>query len=175
VAGATDVLYRQGVERSTLAQIAAAADVPPGNVYYYFKTRDALVHAVIESRYGEIGQLIEYLGKLPDPRSRLKALIGTWTGQPTMIASYGCPIGTLCQELVKVGGDLGPHAATMLRRLIDFAGEQFEEMGRSDGPALGVTLLAGVQGAMLLSNTFHDPDLLLSEGRRLEEWIDSIV
>jgi AcrR family transcriptional regulator len=50
IASAADLLHRQGVERTTLAEIAKAADVPPGNVYYYFKTRDELVHAVIESQ-----------------------------------------------------------------------------------------------------------------------------
>ena len=40
VAAACLVLHEQGVERTTLADIAQAADVPVGNVYYYFKTKD---------------------------------------------------------------------------------------------------------------------------------------
>ena len=38
VAAACQVLHEQGVERTTLADIALAAGVPVGNVYYYFKT-----------------------------------------------------------------------------------------------------------------------------------------
>jgi TetR/AcrR family transcriptional repressor of nem operon len=38
VAAATKMLHEQGVEKTTLADTAAAADVPLGNVYYYFKT-----------------------------------------------------------------------------------------------------------------------------------------
>ena len=34
---ASQLFYEQGVERTTIADIAAAADVPAGNVYYYFK------------------------------------------------------------------------------------------------------------------------------------------
>jgi TetR/AcrR family transcriptional repressor of nem operon len=37
VAAATKMLHEQGVEKTTLADTAAAA-VPLGNVYYYFKT-----------------------------------------------------------------------------------------------------------------------------------------
>ena len=48
VASAGDLLHRQGVMATTLAQVAEAADVPPGNVYYYFKTKDDLVRAVID-------------------------------------------------------------------------------------------------------------------------------
>ena len=52
VASAGDLLHRQGVAATTLAQVAEAADVPAGNVYYYFKTKDDLVRAVIEDRAG---------------------------------------------------------------------------------------------------------------------------
>jgi AcrR family transcriptional regulator len=49
VAGAREVLHAQGVERTTLADIAHDADVPVGNVYYHFKTKDALIEAAVES------------------------------------------------------------------------------------------------------------------------------
>jgi TetR/AcrR family transcriptional regulator, transcriptional repressor for nem operon len=50
VAGARHVINQRGVERTTVADIAHAADVPVGNVYYYFKTKDELVRATIESQ-----------------------------------------------------------------------------------------------------------------------------
>jgi len=70
VESARDLLYEQGVQRTTLAQIAERADVPVGNVYYYYKTRDELVHAVIESR---LERMREVLGEL-DRRSSPKAV-----------------------------------------------------------------------------------------------------
>ena len=39
IAAAAQRIYEQGVEKTTLADIAAAAGVPLGNVYYYFKTK----------------------------------------------------------------------------------------------------------------------------------------
>ena len=51
---ASQLFYEQGVERTTIADIAAAADVPAGNVYYYFKTKDDIVDAVVSMRIGEI-------------------------------------------------------------------------------------------------------------------------
>jgi TetR/AcrR family transcriptional repressor of nem operon len=45
--GALQTLHAQGVESTTLADIAKAAEVPVGNVYYYFKTKDDLVEAAI--------------------------------------------------------------------------------------------------------------------------------
>ena len=55
---ARELIHEQGVQRTTLAQIAERADVPPGNVYYYYKTRDELVHAVIESRVAPVSSTV---------------------------------------------------------------------------------------------------------------------
>ena len=45
IASARALLHEQGVQRTTLAEVAERAQVPPGNVYYYFKTKDELVAA----------------------------------------------------------------------------------------------------------------------------------
>ena len=42
--------YQQGVTRTTLADIAQQAQVPLGNVYYHFRTKGALVQAVVQAR-----------------------------------------------------------------------------------------------------------------------------
>jgi len=39
--------YQQGVACTTLADIAQQAQVPLGNVYYHFRTKEALVEAVV--------------------------------------------------------------------------------------------------------------------------------
>ena len=53
IAAAAETIYAAGVEKTTLADIAAAAGIPLGNVYYYFKTKDALVQAVVEAHQAE--------------------------------------------------------------------------------------------------------------------------
>ena len=37
-----------------------------------------------------------------------------------------------------------------------------------------MALIAGVEGAALLSNTFHDPGLMARQARQLERWPDSL-
>ena len=75
IASAGELLHRQGVQGTTLAQIAQAADVPPGNVYYYFKTRDELVHAVIDARVDQVQALLGRLEGRSTPQARLKGLL----------------------------------------------------------------------------------------------------
>jgi AcrR family transcriptional regulator len=52
IAGARETIHRQGFEATTIADIAQASDVPVGNVYYYFKSKDELVAAAIDSYEG---------------------------------------------------------------------------------------------------------------------------
>src|SRR5260370_31156313 len=54
VAAATHLLHQQGSERTTLADVAKLADVPVGNAYYYFKTKDDVIAAVIHGHAKQI-------------------------------------------------------------------------------------------------------------------------
>src|SRR5205085_3087813 len=130
--GARLVLHQQGVEATTLADIAAAADVPVGNVYYYFKTKDELVAAAIGSHEEMISSAFADLNKHRTPRARLRAYIRMLTDQRDLVAASGCPQGSLCSELDKRGDALAGECAPLMAMPIDWAEQQFREMGRRD-------------------------------------------
>jgi TetR/AcrR family transcriptional regulator, transcriptional repressor for nem operon len=175
VAGAREVIHRQGVEKTTIADMAHAAEVPLGNVYYYFKTKDELVAAAIDGHLHDIHSMLSSLDRHRTPQARLKALIRALTDQRELAARYGCPLGTLCSELDKRTDGLDRACAQLLEAPIDWAEEQFRQMGRRDARDLAVALFASYQGIALLTNTFRDPDLMSREARRLERWIDSLA
>jgi TetR/AcrR family transcriptional repressor of nem operon len=172
---AAQVLHEQGVEKTTLADIARAADVPVGNVYYYFKTKGQLVEAAIDTHARGLGATLDALDALPTPQERLKGLIRGWVGRRDLAARYGCPTGTLAAELDKRDDGLDRAVAGVMRRLLDWIEAEFAAMGRADARELAVALLAAYQGISLLTNAFRDPELMAGEGRRLERWIDSLT
>ena|SRR5919109_4605884 len=175
VASARELLHQRGVERPTLAEIAHAADVPPGNVYYYFKTRDDLIHAVVASTADDVRALLGSSGRSATPQARLKRLTRSWAEAAALVAAHGCPIGCLTSGLRRHEDGLGEEAAGLFRLILDWAEERFREMGRRDARELATTLLAGVQGASVLAHALEDPKLLSREVRRLERWIDSLA
>ena len=178
VAAACRVLYEQGVERTTLADIALAADVPVGNVYYYFKTKDQLVEAAINAHGNDLRAMLSALDRRRTPQARLKGLIGALVEQRELAARYGCPFGTLACELDKRPDGLDRTAADVLGILADWAEQQFRSMGfgdQAEARDLAIALIASYQGISLLTNTFRDPELMVREGRRLERWIDSLA
>ncbi|MFC9266391.1 TetR/AcrR family transcriptional regulator [Streptomyces zhihengii] len=175
MAAAARVLHEQGVERTTLADIAQAADVPVGNVYYYFKTKDELIQAALSEHSAHLDQLTARLEQMTDPRARLKALIETWIEQRDLAARRGCPTGTLAVELDKrTEGDLDAEAGALIRRLLDWASGQFRELGLPDPDDLALTLVAGYQGMSLMANALRDPGIMSREGDRLLRWVDTL-
>lgn len=174
VESARTLIHEQGVHRTTLADVAERADVPLGNVYYYFKTKDQLVDAVLDGYHEQAQALIETFERHRSPQARLKALVHNWSDMRDQIARYGCPMGTLCAELDKLEGGADRAAAAVMARIIDWVEEQFGQLGRRDAHDLALTLFAGIQGAALLASTFRDPAILSRQGRHLERWIDSL-
>jgi TetR/AcrR family transcriptional regulator, transcriptional repressor for nem operon len=175
VAAARKTIHEQGVETTTLADIAAAAQVPVGNVYYYFKTKDALVAAVLDGYLDSYGVISAELERQPTPQARLKALIQALTERREVLTAYGCPVGSLSSELDKRDGDLQTRAATILSLLIDWSQEQFQALGRADARELAVALISAYEGVTLLANTLRDPALISTEAQRLERWIDTLA
>jgi AcrR family transcriptional regulator len=175
VASARTLLHAQGVERTTLADIAHAAGVPLGNVYYYFKTKDEIVGAVIDAHAEQVRAGLAEIDHHRTPKARLKAFIRMVAAQRECTARNGCPQGTLCAELDKRHDGLDARAADLMRIPIAWAEAQFRALGRRDARDLAVALIAAYQGISLLANALGDPALMEREARRLERWIDSVA
>jgi len=175
VAAAAQLLHQQGIERTTLAEIAKAADVPPGNVYYYFKTKDDVVRAVIESHIQQTRTTLASIEAIHrSPRARLKALVREFVARSEVVARYGCPLGSLCSELDKGATEAGLDAAELMRLPVEWSADQFRSLDRRDAHDLALDLMAAYEGSALLANTLRDPDVLVRAGRRLDRWIDTL-
>src|SRR5215471_5304414 len=175
VAAAVQLLHQQGIERTTLADIATLADVPAGNVYYYFKTKDEVIGAVIEAHVQQIKTTLAAIdARHRSPKSRLKAFVHEFTAQSEIVAQFGCPLGSLCSELDKRVTEPGLPAAELMRLPIEWAEGQFRSLGRADARDLAFDLLAAYEGSALLANTMRDPGVLSGAARRLDRWIDAL-
>jgi AcrR family transcriptional regulator len=175
VTAAQELVYRQGVARTTLAHIAEAADVPVGNVYYYFKTKDDIIGAVVQTQADQIeSTLAELERRHRSPKARLKALVRFLAEHADSTAQYGCPHGTLSTELAKQAEEAGSLATALMQIQLVWAEQQFQAIGRRDAHDLAVELLVGYQGSAVLTNALGQPELMTRQARRLEKWIDNL-
>src|ERR1700746_2103121 len=175
IAAACDLFYRQGIAGTTLAHIAEAAGVPLGNMYYYFKTKDDIVAAVVEARTEEIRSATAALQRRHgSPKARLKALVGLLADSRETIADHGCPLGTLCTELANQPGQSPSVTAPLMQTLLDWAEQQFRAMGRPDARDLAHELVIAYEGSAVLTNAMAQPEIMAHQARRLEKWINAL-
>jgi AcrR family transcriptional regulator len=177
VSAATVLLHEQGFHRTTLADVAERASVPLGNVYYYFRTKEALAEAVIVAHEHALRERFASWGAAHrDPRARLRQLVRAPLDMTDRVIQFGCPHGSLCQELEKLGPDapLARAGARLLAVYIDWSDAQFRALGcdKRESHALATDLVASVQGTMLLANTLRSSALLAAQLRRVERWLD---
>ena len=172
---AEKLVQLQGFKQTTLADIAKEADVPLGNVYYYFKTKDDIGRVLIEQRTDYYQTQLKEWDKLPDPRKRILAAIKIVVDKRETLAQSGCPTGSLCQELHKDGGPLADGAAGLFSMYLTWLEVQFRLLGAGKESAdHALHLVSALQGASLLTNTFNDPTLMLRETTRLTKWVKAL-
>lgn len=175
VQAADKLIYEQTFHTTTLADIAKLADVPLGNVYYYFKTKEAIMDAVLQKRATEWRTLFQQWETLPDIKERLSALLQYNATQSETFARFGCVIGSLCQELGKQGGILANAAAKLMTDILKWVETQFREMGKGDhSEQLATYFVSGIQGMNLLTLTFKEPKYMERQSECLREWLATV-
>ncbi len=175
IEAANDLIYQQTFNSTTLADIATKADVPLGNVYYYFKTKDDILKAVVQKRSVALqSQLTALEEKFPNTKERIRGFLNSWIESSDTTAQYGCDIGSLCQELGKFTGELSHLAAEIMNRLQTWFETQFKTLGKGEQSiVLAQHLLSSIQGAALLTLTFKDPNMIKRQSKNIEQWLET--
>ena len=172
---ALTLVYQQGFHHTTLADIAQQAHVPLGTVYYFFKTKEAIGEALVEHYLRLYREVCQQWDNAPDPKARLEAFIQIMLGDGQRLAQSGCPIGTLCSELHKQGGPLAQQASQIFNELLAWLATQFRALGKGEESRdLAVHLLSAVEGAILLTQSFHTSEYIEREADHLTQWIRSL-
>ena len=175
LSAAVDLAYQNGFGATSLGDIAREAEVPLGNVYYYFKTKDEIGEAIVEFRLAQLSAQRQRWDKLGSPKDRLCACVQGVFANKDCLAERGCAVGTLCSELHKGGGSVATRATEIFAQHLAWIESQFRALGMGkDSHGLAVHLLSAMQGVSILAQAFHDAGLVAAETKRLKSWIQSL-
>lgn len=176
VESAATLFHRKGMFATSLADIAKDADIPIGNVYYYFKTKEELALSALARHKQQYVQLFEGLNNnIDDPRQRLKKAIDHYEQQSEDFTRYGCPIGKIVMDTEKEHVAIAKAATDVLQTFLSWAEAQFNELGQEENAKThAVSLLAGIQGAAVLAKALGNSDIMLAELARLAHFIDQL-
>src|SRR5208282_3796326 len=76
LSAAEEVIYRKGMQESTISEIARRAGVTESVIYHHFKNKEDLLFSFIGIHMEEVlAKLEEQLEGIPEPTSRLSKMI----------------------------------------------------------------------------------------------------
>lgn len=171
---ADSLFYRRGYNQTSFQDISDATGIPRGNFYYYFKTKDEILNAVVNTRItGLTTMLNQCEAKSDDPRERLLAFSNMLDDLSDDIIQSGCPIGSLTSELAKDEAELHEVARQAFTLLRDWLKQQFLALGLSHADDLAMDLLARLQGVTVMACAFKDKQFIQRSHGEIKDWIKS--
>lgn len=178
IVAATDQLfYQKGYNQTSFSDIAAASNVPRGNLNYYFKTKDEALVAVIKHRVAGMKQMLQnWDTEFSSPLDRLKRYAQIVSNVKNEVTHYGCPMGTLNSELGKVQQELQAIAREQFVVFEQWIKKQFRATGCSENASdLTMHLMVWTQGIATMAYIHQDSRLIQREVKLIIDWLDSLA
>jgi AcrR family transcriptional regulator len=172
---AMTLFHEHGIAPTTIATIAETANVPLGNVYYHFRSKDELIAAVVKARREEIQAELALASCEADPLERLRSLIHDSVQNRELLTSHGCPYASLAQGLREIQNQQADDAGGLLRLYLEFAEAQFKALKKPKPKLLAAEFLARLYGAYTLANAMDDAAFLDAQLVGIESWLKQTI
>lgn len=171
---ADNLFYRRGYNQTSFQDISDATGIPRGNFYYYFKTKDEILDAVVNSRVADLSIMLNQCeSETDDARERLLAFSNMLEFKRDDVVQSGCPFGSLSSELAK--GDAEQHEISRQAFVVlrDWIKRQFKSLGLENADNLAMDLLAKMQGTAVLACAFKDAGFIERSHQEIKDWINA--
>lgn len=176
IEAADQLFYQRGFEHTSFSDIADAVQISRGNFYHHFKSKDEILDAVIDLRLANTRQTLErWEIEGESPADRIRRFIHILIDNRAKIKRFGCPVGTLCTELAKLGHPSQGEANELFTLFRTWLRRQFTLLGRkADADELGMHILARSQGVATLASAFCDEKFIKQEVQQMCEWLNAL-
>lgn len=183
IATAMELFAFQGYAATGLAQIARKAKVLPGSLYYFFPTKEDLLHATLQRRHELLQpEVLEPVWKgVDDAIERVFALLAGYRRMLTLTDfQHGCPIGNLVVEV----GNSHPDARRLLVRNFDNWLDAIEQCFREaaarlpedvDPRRLAVFVLVTMEGAVMVARAYRNFDAYDAAIVQLRDYVERLL
>ncbi|NDJ55375.1 MAG: TetR/AcrR family transcriptional regulator [Chloroflexi bacterium] len=174
----TTLLEAQGYHATGMNQIIRESGAPKGSLYYYFPDgKDGLTAEAIEHASAAVVERIHTeLAVIDDPAEAIGQFI-------TNIAFHveasgfktGGPLMTVALETATTNERLNLTCRAAYQRLVDAFADKLDKSGLDAKQAqeLATFIVASIEGAVLLSRTYHNTSPLRMIGRQLARYISN--
>ena len=155
VEAAASRFHRFGLPASSIANVANDAGIPPGNVYYYFRTKDALAIAVQDHWQQRTADALRDMDSShEDAASRLFDFLDRSERNAPLYAESGCPIAALARDFRNGDPSLQLLAGRIFEKQAEWIEGQFATIGvaKRERSNAAWAILTAVQGGIGLAH-----------------------
>jgi AcrR family transcriptional regulator len=177
VFSAIEQFHKNGYARTSLVDVAKAADLSAGNVFYYFKAKDDLARAVIDEWCSRLARYLAVLEEQTDnPWRRLHVFVEQAYILSESYVTLGCPLAGLTRDLRQESEALKADVAEVYSVQFRWLTQQLRLAGMSMAVAKenSCALMAGYHGSIVLAYAQNDPSFIEGEVKRLKKWLREI-
>lgn len=167
---AGQLIHERGYEAVGVAEICERAKVNKGSFYHFFRTKENLGLAVIDSYWEQSRVGFDSLAQTGEPLRQLREFLGGMSGHLQQDkAEHGCVRGCLLGNLAL---ELAPQAPAVQQRLKSIFDEQLDALAglirravdAGDLPAQDAyqsanNLIAFLEGVVMMSKVRNDPSV----------------
>jgi AcrR family transcriptional regulator len=183
IEAAMELFVFQGYANTGLAQIARQAGVLPGSLYYFFPTKEDLLHATLERRKELLRPevLDPIWQRVDDPVERVFGLLAGYRRMlETTEFRHGCPIGNLVIEVAETH----PRARGLLTQNFEgwldaveecFAAARERLPEHTDARRLAVFVLTTMEGAVMLARSYRTFEAYDAAVVQLRDYVERLL
>ncbi|NPV89700.1 MAG: TetR family transcriptional regulator [Firmicutes bacterium] len=157
---ASGLIEKYGFNHTGINEILKQANVPKGSFYYYFESKEALGHAVIEKAAQDRYAVIEEaLASVPgSPLERMRRVFEMQIEQYDVEAVHSCILTKLGQEMAEQHEGFREKLEQVFKRIVQCYADVFEQAKEAgelpdgtDSMKLAEFLFAVSEGSVMLA------------------------
>jgi AcrR family transcriptional regulator len=159
IVGAATLLAERGLQRTSFAEVLELTGAPRGSIYHHFPGgKQELVTEAVRMVGDRLVGALEALGPLDAPEV-VDRFLQLWRG--VLVGgdlSSGCAVAAVTVDAQEEDPQLVAAAARVFAQWTDVLGAHLAAGGvpEADAVPLATTVIAGVEGALILSRARHD-------------------
>ena len=172
------LVYVNGYNGTSMAMILKECAIPKGSLYHFFKSKKAMVLAVVRERISPRMDEFYALDAI-DGEEGIETIIVAIlrVAKKDVLVSYGCPLNRLNQEMSPVDGDFEVAINSIYVKLTLKISTLLKNSSLEEGvdvDSLSEYIIAGVWGALSLSPTQSSKKRYLSSANHLINYLKSL-
>jgi AcrR family transcriptional regulator len=170
ISAAARLFWQRGYSATSIADLAVQANIPVGNIYYYYRSKADVAYAVADGFVRDTEDMIgEICAASADPRSRLNLLVGRLASSQRSRLAHGCPVAGAMREFRLEAPKAADRAAEVFLAISAFVASEVGRGGTRPAVALGIgrAAVAEWQGGIILGSALKEASVVAESARRL--------